>query len=165
MVNGDKRHRTIVDKYRGKKSLTHFRLLSRVGYVSIVEARPESGRTHQIRVHLARLGHPIISDPLYGKDAPLFLSEIKKNWRGDRQDEHPLIARLALHALRLRLPARDGGEILLEAPYPKDMAALVKQVEKLSGGAAKPPEFEEHHHAGNADRYAVGGGHSGDNAL
>jgi RluA family pseudouridine synthase len=165
VVNGDKRHRTIVDRYRGKKSLTRFRLLFSAGNVSIVEARPLSGRTHQIRVHLARLGHPIICDPLYGKDAPLFLSEIKKSWRGSRLDERPLIARLALHALRLKLPARDGGEILLEAPYPKDMAALIKQIEKLGGGAAKPPEFEEYHHAGNADRYAVGGGHSGDNAF
>jgi RluA family pseudouridine synthase len=165
VVNGDKRHRTIIDKYRGKKSLTRFRLLSHAGGVSIIEARPESGRTHQIRVHLARLGHPIICDQLYGNDAPLFLSEIKKNWRGDRFDERPLIERLALHALRLKLPARDGGSILLDAPYPKDMAALVKQVGKLGGGSAEPPEFKEYHHSCNADRYAVSGGHSGDNAF
>ncbi|MDR2098182.1 MAG: RluA family pseudouridine synthase, partial [Spirochaetaceae bacterium] len=164
VVNGDKRHRTIIDRYRGKKSLTRFRLLSRAGNISIVEAYPESGRTHQIRVHLARLGHPIICDALYGKDAPLFLSEIKKSWRGDRLDERPLMARLALHALKLKLPAR-SGEIVIEAPYPKDMAALVKQIEKLSGGAAQPPHLEEYHNAGNAGGNAVGSGHGRNNAF
>jgi RluA family pseudouridine synthase len=135
VVNGDKRHRTIIDRYRGKKSLTRFRLLCGSGGVSIIEAEPESGRTHQIRVHLASLGLPIICDPLYGRENPLFLSSIKKSWRGDPFDERPLIGRLALHAAKLRLPAVGGGaDLLLEAPYPKDMAALIKQVEKLSAG-------------------------------
>jgi RluA family pseudouridine synthase len=133
VVNGDKLHRTIIDRYRGKKSLTRFKLLCNSGGVSIIEAEPESGRTHQIRVHLASLGLPIICDPLYGRENPLFLSSIKKSWRGDPFDERPLIARLALHAAKLRLPTGGGADLLLEAPYPPDMAALVKQVEKLSG--------------------------------
>jgi RluA family pseudouridine synthase len=132
VVNGDKLHRTIIDRYRGKKSLTRFRLLYHAGNISLVEAEPESGRTHQIRAHLASLGLPIICDPLYGRENPLFLSAIKKNWRGDRLDERPLIGRLALHAAKLRLPARGGGDLLLEAPYPKDMAALIRQLEKLA---------------------------------
>ena len=127
VVNGDKLHRTIIDKYRGKKSLTRFRLLYSAGRVSVIEAEPESGRTHQIRVHLASLGLPIICDPLYGSENPLFLSSIKKGWRGDPFDERPLIGRLALHAAKLRLPARDGTDLLLEAPYPKDMSALLRQ--------------------------------------
>jgi RluA family pseudouridine synthase len=132
VVNGDKRHRTIIDRYRGKKSLTRFRLLRRAGGVSVIGAEPESGRTHQIRVHLASLGLPIICDPLYGRENPLFLSSIKKAWRGDRFEERPLMGRLALHAAKLSLPARNGAALALEAPYPKDMAALLKQIEKLS---------------------------------
>jgi RluA family pseudouridine synthase len=165
VVNGDKRHRTIIDKYQGKKSLTRFRLLAGAGNISIIEACPESGRTHQIRVHLAKLGHPIICDALYGKEAPLFLSDIKKNWRGDRFDERPLMGRLALHALKLKLPAHNGAEILLEAPYPKDMAALIKQTEKLSGIAPKPFKLKEYHNTGDTYRNAVGDGHRGNNAF
>lgn len=130
--NGDKRHRTIIDKYRGKKSLTRFRLLHSAAGLSVVAAAPESGRTHQIRVHLASMGHPIVCDTLYGRGAPLFLSSFKRTWRGDRHDERPLIGRLALHAQKLKIPARGGGELCFEAPYPKDMAAVIGQIEKLS---------------------------------
>jgi RluA family pseudouridine synthase len=130
VVNGDKRHRTIIDKYRGKKSNTHFRLLSHAGDISLIEAAPESGRTHQIRVHIASLGHPIVCDALYGRDTPLFLSSFKQNWRGDHFDERPLIERLALHAAKLMLPGRGANEVLIEAPYPKDMAAVIKQIGK-----------------------------------
>jgi RluA family pseudouridine synthase len=139
VINGDKRHRTIIDKYRGKKSLTRFRLLNSAGGLSVVAAEPESGRTHQIRVHLASLGHPIVCDALYGRETPLFLSAFKKNWRGDRYDERPLIERLALHALRLKTPARRGGELCFEAPYPKDIAAVIKQLEKFSVPAPSAP--------------------------
>lgn len=132
VVNGDKMHRTIIDRYCGKKSLTRFRLLYHAGGISVIEAEPESGRTHQIRVHLASLGLPIICDSLYGRENPLFLSSIKRNWRGDTFSERPLIERLALHAAKLRLPARNRADLLLEAPYPRDMAALIKQTEKLA---------------------------------
>jgi RluA family pseudouridine synthase len=134
VVDGDKRHRTIIDRYRGKKSLTRFKLLRNAGRISVVAAAPESGRTHQIRVHLASLGHPILCDGLYGRENPLFLSSLKKGWRGNPLDERPLIGRLALHALELVVPSRGGSEVRLEAPYPKDMAAVIKQIEKLAGG-------------------------------
>lgn len=141
VINGDKRHRTIIDKYQGKQSLTHFKLATRAGVVSIIEAVPESGRTHQIRVHLASLGHPIICDALYGKDKPLFLSSFKHGWRGDPFDERPLIERLALHAAKLTLPGRGADKILIEAPYPKDMAAVIKQIEKIF--TSPPPPLAE----------------------
>lgn len=129
VVNGDKLRRTIIDRYRGKPSLTRFRLLARCGGIALVEALPESGRTHQIRVHLASLGHPIVCDALYGSEAPLFLSALKRGWRGDRFEERPLIARLALHALSVTVRL-SGRELAITAPYPRDMAALVKQLSK-----------------------------------
>jgi 23S rRNA pseudouridine1911/1915/1917 synthase len=153
--DGDKQHRTIVDIYRGKKSLTNFRFLGSAGNYSVVAAFPASGRTHQIRVHLAALGHPVVCDPLYGRSSPkpVLLSSIKKGWRGDPLNEKPLLARLGLHAAKLVLPAYrpadndpgDGGpkdagiadrgtdDFCLSAPLPRDMTALISQMEKCTG--------------------------------
>ena len=134
VVNGNKQHMTIIDKYQGKKSLTRFVLLHSAGNYSILEALPETGRTHQIRAHAAALGFPVVCDSLYGANQrfankPVLLSEIKKKWRGDPLEEKPLLARLGLHAAELILPT--GGEIKkLCAPLPRDMAALIKQIEK-----------------------------------
>ncbi|MDR0451233.1 MAG: RNA pseudouridine synthase [Treponema sp.] len=136
--NGNKRHLTIIEKYRGKASLTRFRLLGGAGNYSVIEALPETGRTHQIRVHLASLGHPIACDPFYGSAKPVFLSSFKPGWRGEPLDERPLLQRLALHALDLTLPPgipgrRDAGELRIRAPLHRDMAALIKQMEKRAG--------------------------------
>jgi 23S rRNA-/tRNA-specific pseudouridylate synthase len=177
--DGDKQHRTIIDKYRGKKALTRFRLLGSAGNYSVAEALPETGRTHQIRVHLASLGHSVVCDELYGaiarrggREKGVFLSSFKKSWRGVPLDERPLLSRLGLHALQLTLPAYTGGNsrtggknaqsssdstghnskaaaslpetrkvqdsagadggpgICLYAPLSRDMAALIKQLEK-----------------------------------
>jgi 23S rRNA pseudouridine1911/1915/1917 synthase len=143
--NGNKKHLTIIDKYRGKKSFTRFRLLGSAGNYSILEVLPETGRTHQIRVHARALGFPIVCDPLYGRDKPVLLSAFKKNWRGDPLDEKPLLARLGLHAAELSLPGYEAGagggsslgaaagSLSLSAPLPRDMAALIKQIEKEGG--------------------------------
>jgi len=127
--NGNKKHMTIINKYRGKKSLTHFYCLSICGNYSILQAIPETGRIHQIRVHLAALGHPIVCDELYGKMSPVKLSSFKRGYRGDPLEERPLLERLGLHAQELTLP---GREVLI-APLPKDMSSLIKQLEKCSG--------------------------------
>jgi 23S rRNA-/tRNA-specific pseudouridylate synthase len=103
------------------------------GNYTAVEAKPATGRTHQIRAHLAALGHPIACDPLYGRkgknDRGIFLSSFKRNWRGDAFAERPLLARLGLHALKLEIPASVlGTPLALEAPLSRDMAALLKQM-------------------------------------
>ena len=134
--DGNKKHLTIIDKYQGKKSLTRFRLLGSAGNYSIVEAVPETGRTHQIRVHLASLGHSIVCDEFYGHIKPVFLSAIKSSWKGDRKGERPLLSRLGLHAAELIL----GDILVLKASLSRDMAALVKQMEKCS---APIPEINQ----------------------
>ena len=128
--NGNKKHMTIIDKYRGKKSLTHFICLTICGNYSILQALPETGRIHQIRVHLAALGHPVVCDELYGKLSPIKLSSFKRGYRGDTLEERPLLKRLGLHAQELTLPDRE----VLIAPLPKDMASLIKQLEKTEKG-------------------------------
>jgi RluA family pseudouridine synthase len=128
--DGNKKHQTIVDKFRGKKSLTHFTALVSAGNYTVLEAVPETGRTHQIRVHAAALGHPVLCDPIYGTSRPICLSSFKKNWRGDPFDERPLLDRLALHAAELKLPDYGCGPKEFAAPLPRDMAALIKQMEK-----------------------------------
>jgi RluA family pseudouridine synthase len=124
--NGNKKHMTIIDKYRGKESCTQFTCLLSAGNYSVLEARPQTGRIHQIRVHAAALGHPVVCDELYGKNNPVKLSSFKRGWRGDPHEEKPLLSRLGLHALELSLP---GGQVLT-APLAKDMSALIKQMEK-----------------------------------
>jgi RluA family pseudouridine synthase len=151
VIDGNKQHLTIIDKYQGKESLTRFRLLATAGNYSIVEAIPETGRTHQIRVHLASLGHSVLCDGFYGNAKPVFLSAIKSKWRGDKQEERPLLSRLGLHASELVLPElalpklvlpNEGtdnpvslNKRVLNAPLPRDMAALVNQIEKCSASS------------------------------
>lgn len=134
--DGDRLHRTIVDAHKGKPSATAFTVLARYGSglsaVALVEARPETGRTHQVRVHLAALGFPCLCDPLYGDGEPLLLSKIKRRWKGDPFEERPLLARSALHAFSAEFAhPTTGAATRLEAALPKDIRATVSQLERL----------------------------------
>ena len=131
--DGDARHRTVVSKRYGKPSVTDFRLIGNCGPYSWVEAKPITGRTHQIRVHLAANGFSIVCDPLYGgNQKPVRLSEIKKKWNGDEEEERPLLNRLALHAYSIEFKHPTTAEtVSFTAPYPKDMEATRKQLAKI----------------------------------
>lgn len=133
LPDGDARHRTVVNKRSGKKSITEFRNIGVVGQFSWLEAKPITGRTHQIRVHLAENGLSIVCDPLYsGNQKPIRLSEIKRSYRGDVFEERPLLSRLGLHAYELSLIHPSTGEkMTFTAPYWKDMDSLRKQLAKL----------------------------------
>jgi RluA family pseudouridine synthase len=127
--NGNKKHMTIIDKFHGKPSLTRFILVCSAGNYSVLEIYPETGRIHQIRVHAAALGHPVVCDVLYGSQKAVKLSSFKRGYRGDPFNERPLLSRLGLHAHELTLP----GHNPLIAPLPKDMNSLIKQMKKASG--------------------------------
>jgi len=124
--NGNKKHMTIVDKFRGKESLTHFTCILSAGNYSVLEARPETGRIHQIRVHACEIGHPVVCDEIYGKANPIKLSSFKRGWRGDPVEERPLLSRLGLHAQEIILP----DEQKFTAPLAKDISSLINQFEK-----------------------------------
>ena len=131
--DGDNRHRTVVDKKFGKPSITDFHNFGSCGPYSWIEAKPKTGRTHQIRIHLAANGLSIVCDPLYsGNQKPLRLSEIKKKWNGDEDEERPLLSRLALHAYKIEISHPKSGEkMIFTAPNTKDMEASRKQIAKI----------------------------------
>lgn len=117
---------------RGKKSITVVQSIQVFGQHTLVACRPLTGRMHQIRVHLAYAGAPIVGDITYG-GSPLYLSALKKDYRLKKGDsEKPLMARTALHALTVVFRDFNDEEIKIEAPYPKDFRALVRQLE-ISG--------------------------------
>lgn len=133
--DGDAKHRTIPNEKKGKSSITEFKLIGSCGPYSWVEARPLTGRTHQIRAHLQQIGFTIVCDPLYsGNQKPVRLSDIKKRWNGDTNSERPLLNRLALHAYKLELLHPTTNEKLtFTAPYQKDMEATRKQLNNIFG--------------------------------
>ncbi|NRT77913.1 RluA family pseudouridine synthase [Clostridium beijerinckii] len=103
--------RRVIDE-RGQRSITHYKVVEEYNESSLVECKLETGRTHQIRVHLSHLGHPIYGDTLYGD--------------GDEED---LIKRQALHAFGLDFKSPRSGEILsLRAELPDDMKELISKL-------------------------------------
>lgn len=117
---------------KGKPSLTDYRVVEQWPLYSLLQFQIHTGRTHQIRVHMQSIGHPIVCDEVYGDGKPFLLSSIKRKYKLSEKDEEerPLLARLALHAYRLVFYKEDGTEVMAEAPLPKDMAACVNQLNK-----------------------------------
>jgi len=122
----------MVTNKKGKAALTDYTVIESLGNFSLMNFRIHTGRTHQIRVHMKYIGHPIICDPLYGNGEPVMLSSIKKkfNLSKKEEEEKPLFNRLALHAEKLQFTDAEGTLHILEAPLPKDMKALLQQLRK-----------------------------------
>lgn len=98
----------------GKPSKTEFRLVERYDDYTLVEAKPITGRTHQIRVHAQHAGHPLIGDDKYGDEETNKLMKRKG------------VKRLFLHAASLRVKMPDDTTLLIEAPLPNDLATALK---------------------------------------
>lgn len=117
---------------RGKQSITDYEVLEEFGKFSLVRFRIHTGRTHQIRVHMQHVGHPIVVDELYGDATPILVSSFKRNYNLSRheEEERPILARLGLHAEKLLFKDAQGKAYTVEAPLPKDMRALLQQLRK-----------------------------------
>jgi len=117
----------------GRPAKSHYRVLERFRGFTLVEVRPLTGRQHQVRLHLAGIGHPLAVDPLYGGAAALFLSEIKPGYRRkEDRPEPPLMPRLTLHASRLELTLADNTPLAVEAPLPADFERLLRALRKYA---------------------------------
>lgn len=115
----------------GKPALTRWEVAERFRGYALLRAWPETGRTHQIRVHLTHLGCPLVGDALYGSGEPLLLSKLKAGYRAGKRAERPLIERTALHAAGLRFRQPVSGEpVSVESPLPKDFTVALKQLRK-----------------------------------
>ena len=98
----------------GKHAVTHWRVLKRYGYVTLVECRLETGRTHQIRVHMAYLGHPILGDTVYGAKKAV-----------------PGLTGQCLHAVGLQfIHPRTKELVSLTCPLPEEFTAMLRKIDR-----------------------------------
>ncbi len=117
---------------KGRFAHTDYEVLEKWNGFSLLRLRIHTGRTHQIRVHLQHLGHPVVGDPFYGSGGTLLLSAFKKKFKlsEKEEEERPLISRLALHSTQLVFHSPKGERTIIDAPLPKDMAVTIKQLSK-----------------------------------
>lgn len=112
------RKRMAVNTRTGKPAVTHFRVLERFGEYTLILCRLETGRTHQIRVHLSHIGHPVVGDPVYGPRKP-----------------HFDLAGQALHAQTLAFDhPRTGERLEFHAPPPEDMRRVIDLLRSRRSG-------------------------------
>jgi len=121
----------MVTHAKGKTSLTDYEVLESFRQYSWVQFRIHTGRTHQIRVHMQHIGHPIVCDEAYGDPKPVLLSSLKKNFKLSKtaEEERPILARLALHSYQLKFTL-NGESFDLAAEVPKDLRAVLSQLRK-----------------------------------
>ena len=118
-----------ISRAEGKAAQTWFTALRSYRYHSLIECRPVTGRMHQIRIHLATQRAPITGDETYG-GKPFLLSGVKRNYKLKKgTEEAPFMKRMALHAFSLQFDDLSGKRQIIEAPYPKDIQALIRQLE------------------------------------
>lgn len=114
----------------GKDAKTIITTLESFKHFSLIECKPVTGRFHQIRIHLQYRNHPIVADEVYGGSIPYLSQIIPRYKNSSRREENPMMTRFALHAKRLNFKTPSGKEIMVDAPYPKDFATLIKIIRK-----------------------------------
>ena len=127
-VDGDRRHRTVVDQEAGKPAFTAIYCLERFSGYTLIEAQPHTGYAHQIRAHLAAVGHPIVGDTLYNR------RQVKPD-----QLMIPGLPRVALHARSLTFYHPTSGERLsFAAAYPIDFERAIHQLRRENMSMRNP---------------------------
>jgi 23S rRNA pseudouridine1911/1915/1917 synthase len=122
------------DGSEGKPAVTHYRVLERLGYVTLIECRLETGRTHQIRVHMSWIGHPLFNDAEYGGNQILKGTTFTKYQQFIRNCFNTL-PRQALHARYLSFTHPVTGERLeFDSPMPADMEEVTERWRRYIAG-------------------------------
>lgn len=130
--NDRMRFKVFPDGDHGKHAVTHYKVLERFGFVTVVECRLETGRTHQIRVHFNYIGHPLFNDERYD-GAEIRQGTIYAKYRQFIENCFKLCPRQALHARLLGfIHPGTGKHILFESELPQDMSALIEKWRKYS---------------------------------
>ena len=125
-----------VTELRGREARTDFKTLKRFGIASLLELKLSTGRTHQIRVHLAHLGHPVVGDPSYGGRDRQNIQKFARKNPEEAQHLLELIPRQALHARVLGFVHPVSNEYMeFSSPLPADMAGLLEFLEQRFGGS------------------------------
>jgi 23S rRNA pseudouridine1911/1915/1917 synthase len=119
---------------RGKHAVTHYKVVQSFGYVTLVECKLETGRTHQIRVHFKHIGHPLFGDKEYGGDK-IIKGTVFTKYKQFVHNCFKLMPNQALHAKSLGFEHPSTGEpIYQEAPLPDNFQALLDKWEKYTEG-------------------------------
>jgi len=122
------------DGSQGKPAVTHYKLLERLGYLSLVECRLETGRTHQIRVHFKHIRHPLFNDDTYGGDQILKGTTFTK-YKQFVQNCFQVLPRHALHAKSLGFEHPATGEkMFFDSELPEDMKQVIEKWRRYTGG-------------------------------
>jgi RluA family pseudouridine synthase len=126
-IDGDRKHRTVIDHQAGKPAETDVAVLQPLGVFTLLAAFPHTGYTHQIRAHLAAVALPLLNDPLYKSLEPDTQAQINA-----RQQIPGLpIQRLALHAYQITFIHPATGEtVTAQAPYPQDFRETIDLLKK-----------------------------------
>jgi 23S rRNA pseudouridine955/2504/2580 synthase/23S rRNA pseudouridine1911/1915/1917 synthase len=119
----------ITDPEKGKPSITHWTVLENFRQAAYLIAEPQTGRQHQIRIHMKSISHPLLVDEKYGNRTQFFLSEIKPAYKHSGE-EQPLMKRLTLHASFIKFQNKQGKTVQAEASLPADFEILLKQLRR-----------------------------------
>lgn len=136
-VGRHQRFRKLFEAYpegdHGKEAITHYRVIERFGYVTLVECKLETGRTHQIRVHMKYLGHPLFNDDTYGGDR-IVKGTVYAKYKQFVDNCFDICPRQALHARTLGFthPA-DGRKLSFETELPDDIARVIEKWRNYAG--------------------------------
>ena len=119
----------VVPESRGREAITHWEKVADFGVASLIRCQLETGRTHQIRVHLAHIGHPLIGDATYGAGFKTKVTKLSEKARAAVEK----LGRQALHAATLGFEHPvTGDEMMFESELPEDLAALMAALEEAS---------------------------------
>ncbi len=120
------------DGSNGKHAVTHYETIENLGYVSVVKCRLETGRTHQIRVHMKHIGHPLLNDARYGGDQ-ILRGTTSAKYRQFVNNCFEICPRQALHARTLGfVHPETGEEMFFSCPVPNDMTSMIERWKNYS---------------------------------